>query len=728
MATDAEIRARGINFLSPQRYLQNPYQFSVAPVSPPAEGGGITNTNAFNNGGSDFSVYNPDPDSIANRNYDPFRYQEATDENFTRPEPTGANKFLGSLTNLIPGKGIAEFLTSYMPPNRRAIMENELSAPGTGIMVNDIGQIVQGGGAYDDASGKNIMAGYNASKIDADTYKKRRDTIEDTIKRKTEANSKYDRSYLDKRLDALDASEENILGTATDRADLIVDFEEEEKEKQKNKTKTFLSKIFKRNKITKAAKNNQDNETTDGEDKTSRTGFTYDTNTTGQASSNQYGKYTPSVTPQESQDNQDRGRGQQDTESQTKSQEGPAYDFARGGRAGYFFGGRAGYKDGYSVQDDMEDFAQNVGKEAAPGGGFVGGDNDGGSETRFKPTVDINKEIQKAIMKKIPTEEAPLISERMKKYLTIKDKNRAGNLDFFRNMKKQKTINKNLFTNDLTKLSVLYPNIDIKNEGGFIDRDKAKALIDRAQIEQTISPIEGLNLTRSIDTTGTQSSTSGDYTLGNFGFTSPNMEQGILNSRANYNLGDLNLNANLNTNDSTINDSKIGFNYGNDTLTGSTYRDNDYGYTTNKLGVDKEFNIGNNFKVGIDGNYKEDKFKGGSYYNSDLTPSIGYNDGTFNANLSKEIVEGNTQPSLGVGFQKNGFYGSANNLFSQEPTGKIGFQYTTGPETYTNKRGTFNKKGLNFTGGFEIDPFTGGKTAAVYGSYPFKNGGLAGLL
>jgi hypothetical protein len=39
-------------------------------------------------------------------------------------------------------------------------------------------------------------------------------------------------------------------------------------------------------------------------------------------------------------------------------------------------GGRAGYKDGYSVQDDMGDYGANVGKTAAPGGGFEG---DGGN-------------------------------------------------------------------------------------------------------------------------------------------------------------------------------------------------------------------------------------------------------------------------------------------------------------------------------------------------------------
>ena len=40
------------------------------------------------------------------------------------------------------------------------------------------------------------------------------------------------------------------------------------------------------------------------------------------------------------------------------------------------YGGRIGYKDGYSVQDDIGDYAANVGKTAAPGGGFVG---DGGN-------------------------------------------------------------------------------------------------------------------------------------------------------------------------------------------------------------------------------------------------------------------------------------------------------------------------------------------------------------
>ena len=125
--------------------------------------------------------------------------------------------------------------------------------------------------------------------------------------------------------------------------------------KNKNyKKRKFLeaSTIYKTNKAEKDKVNKKNAEDATDDTTTSGTtnsdGFTYDTNTTGQASSNQYGTYTPSVTPQQAQDNQDRGRGQQDTESQTNSQagEGGFYDYARGGRAGYFFGGRVGFKNG----------------------------------------------------------------------------------------------------------------------------------------------------------------------------------------------------------------------------------------------------------------------------------------------------------------------------------------------------------------------------------------------
>ena len=59
MATDQEIRDAGILYMPKQKYLQNPYNLPIAPV-PPTEPvpGGITNTNAFTGGGND--NFNPE--------------------------------------------------------------------------------------------------------------------------------------------------------------------------------------------------------------------------------------------------------------------------------------------------------------------------------------------------------------------------------------------------------------------------------------------------------------------------------------------------------------------------------------------------------------------------------------------------------------------------------------------------------------------------------------------
>jgi hypothetical protein len=388
------------------------------------------------------------------------------------------------------------------------------------------------------------------------------------------------------------------------------------------------------------------------------------------------------------------------------------------GRTGYFFGGRVNYKAGGRTDAESQYGADSAGSYDSSQNQSGRQQSYGGDSNNLVTGVDINKEINKKLTSMIPdrVDKNQLLFDNAKRYQTL-SKNR--NSPFFMNRSNgPKTINKNLYTNNLTDLNLQYPDIKIKNEYGMVDADKAKSLIDQAILEQTISPVEGLNLTRSIDTTGTQSNTSGDYTMGNFNFSSPNIEGGVLNSKANYNLGDLNLNANLNTNDSTINDSRLGFNYGDGALTGSTFRDKDYGYTTNKLGVDKKFNVGNNFNIGVDGNYKNTIYNGENYRDSEFTPSLNYNDGTFNANLSKEIVEGGTQPNLGIGFQKNGFYGNANNLLSQNPTSTIGYQKNIGSPDGP----------LQFSARGEIDPYTGQKTAGLYGTLTFKNGGLASIL
>ena len=134
-------------------------------------------------GSDNFSVYNPDPNSISNKNYSPYAYRQAlsrsdvgipsqiqTSEFLYGPQLTGIPGAIADYAkNSLLGKGLAA-LGNKMPVNRRAIFENELASDG--IMVNDIGQIVSDGGDINTA--QNIMAGYNAAKVDADTFAKRK--------------------------------------------------------------------------------------------------------------------------------------------------------------------------------------------------------------------------------------------------------------------------------------------------------------------------------------------------------------------------------------------------------------------------------------------------------------------------------------------------------------------------------------------------------------------------
>ncbi len=172
-------------------------------------------------GGGDgaYNPYNPDPNSITNKNYSPYAYRQAmaksgvgipsgilSDSEFLY----GKKSPLEGVMSMLPGQQILKGLASKLPVNRRGIFENELA--GQGIMVNDIGQIVSDGGNINTA--ENIMAGYNANKVTAETFQKRRDMINANMK---------DPAQKAAKLAALDAAEEKMLGTAKTRADMVFD-------------------------------------------------------------------------------------------------------------------------------------------------------------------------------------------------------------------------------------------------------------------------------------------------------------------------------------------------------------------------------------------------------------------------------------------------------------------------------------------------------------------------
>jgi len=211
--------------------IYNPPPFTIGPITTmPVESKPLVDPLYPQTGGNEegFSVYNPDPNRTRTPDrYSPYAYNRVMRDTEKFGQTVGPNPDLyyqpllegipgaiqGYIKNSLPGRLIGKAVSgieSLLPVNQRAILENELL--GQGFRLNDIGQIVSDGGNINTA--ENIMAGYNASKITADTFQKRRDMINEKMKDPVQKAAK---------LKALDEAEARILGTATDRATSIFD-------------------------------------------------------------------------------------------------------------------------------------------------------------------------------------------------------------------------------------------------------------------------------------------------------------------------------------------------------------------------------------------------------------------------------------------------------------------------------------------------------------------------
>jgi hypothetical protein len=83
---------------------------------------------------------------------------------------TGIEKIMG----MLPGQQLIKAVGSILPTNKRGIVENELL--GKGFAIDDVGRFVAATpGSINTA--ENIMAGYNAYQVDAETFAKRRSLI-----------------------------------------------------------------------------------------------------------------------------------------------------------------------------------------------------------------------------------------------------------------------------------------------------------------------------------------------------------------------------------------------------------------------------------------------------------------------------------------------------------------------------------------------------------------------
>jgi len=454
----------------PQEQYRLGLNLPTDPVPDPVVDQGIVNTNSFANsggGGDGFNVYNPDPNSIVNKEYDPYPYRNASERSFvgaTDPkylnqsyDPTGAvadaqkqyrgfadikdksiysnykdvnnmimdnrqnygaqgqfetvpssgtrystnteaqkmmdnypgyyekeeeepskiRSLISRGINLIPGirglKIAGQALGSFLPTNRRSIMENELA--GQGIRVNDTGQIVG-----DRNTLEGVLAGKNASKVTGKTFDKQIATLEKTLGGKYGLTAKDiadiksgKKSATDFNLttDLIGRLRNNIIGKGQfldiiKKTDTVYG-----DKKNKNKDNTIAPPID-----TNRPEDKKDNN--DGGDKKNDTTTTTTTPSNpyhgGSGGVHSYGNNEGNTSSNTSSNKGSSSKGSSSNKGSTSSGAGgggganrgrsrgrDADDrMARGGRAGYFFGGRAGYAEGGPIYSRLGTLSSGV--------------------------------------------------------------------------------------------------------------------------------------------------------------------------------------------------------------------------------------------------------------------------------------------------------------------------------------------------------------------------------
>jgi hypothetical protein len=256
------------------------------------------------------------------------------------PEPGIPGAIKRYMENSLLGKGFGmakDFLGRVMPINERAIMENE--ARGAGIFTDDIGRIVTDD--YNTAGG--IMAGYNLNKIDEGTFGKRRGTIENTLggkygltagqieAAKNDPNYKGPGADLIERLGLLDESEEDILGAKKKTTQIY---------KMRKDKKTSDKKRKEAEEAAAAAQSQAERNRVAQVQNRLDTGSYVDRDSGGYSASDRAVGGGREATNAQGQN------AAQATAAGTGTSQGYSQHYARGGRAGYFYGGRVNFKNG----------------------------------------------------------------------------------------------------------------------------------------------------------------------------------------------------------------------------------------------------------------------------------------------------------------------------------------------------------------------------------------------
>ena len=178
--TDQEIRDMDYDYIPEQQWLLNPFEPRDGMTSPgfndgtPADLIGQT-SNTYNYGIP--NAYNYDSDRTSTAARMPNQYIDYLDKNRHTGKNNLIEKSIGFLKNTSIGQGVGAaygILQDIMPMNQTAIMNNEML--GQGFAVDNTGKLVRVDQGDVDTSG-NIMAGYNVSKMDEDTFEDRLNSL-----------------------------------------------------------------------------------------------------------------------------------------------------------------------------------------------------------------------------------------------------------------------------------------------------------------------------------------------------------------------------------------------------------------------------------------------------------------------------------------------------------------------------------------------------------------------
>ena len=274
--------------------------------------------------------------------------------------------------------------------------------------------------------------------------------------------------------------------------------------------------------------------------------------------------------------------------------------------------------------------------------------------------------------------------------------------DYFTNLKENYFPNRELFNRfmmmdpnpkvekDLLNLKNLdvqltYPDQEVLNEQGYIDKEKLKSTVDQAEIVGTTN-LGPFTFSRNIDTEG-EGITSGSFDTKYLNIDSPNLEENQYSLTAKAPLENIDLSSTFNVQDGNVTDQRYDLNM--DGLEGS-YKIGD-GFTTRNLELDKNFTIGN-FDVGIDGMYSDYNSDDYNRYSSAFTPSVSYSqnigDGILTSSIAKEIIQGGNVPNLSFAgsypIMGGELTGSLTNVLSDNMGATVGYDYKMGSPNLNN--------------------------------------------